>query len=230
MKKRPLFACLLTLAVVAGAGSARAQNQAASPSRQEKVSTELLRSDKKFTPDAKIEERSIKTASATEIEKIESGSLNGVPYRFFYKDGGGVFAGTRGNAATYSEPINSNWQVRCEKDPLTGEKHCEMQMRDLYVFLFATGKIIVSVGSGHYPGSDVVVQMDKDPPISAPAGEDGDFNAKTSLQLVQQLKKAKTVTTRYMKWPYKTWKDETWEIYGFNEAFQYLNWAVERMK
>lgn len=182
----------------------------------------LIHSDTPFTPTAVVDE--------TESGKRETGELNGVIYRFYYSDGSGIFVGKPGNAGTYMDRTDTNWDVQCKKDPVTDRKHCQMKIKDLWLFVYPKGRVTVSIGHEHYPGSSVTIRIDQGAPISTSAHQDGDFNPQTSLRLVQQLKKAKSVTTRYMKWPYRSWDDETWELYGFNEALAYATWAVDRIK
>jgi len=50
------------------------------------------------------------------------------------------------------------------------------------------------------------------------------------IQHPTNISKAKTVTTRYYKWPKDYPIDNTWDVYGFNEALAYIRWAVVRIK
>ena len=182
----------------------------------------LIHSDTPFTQTAVVDEK--------ESGKRETGELNGVTYWFYYSDGSGTFVGASGNTGTYKDRTGTNWDVQCKKDPVTDRKRCQMKIKDLWLFVYPKGRVTVSIGHEHYPGSNVTIRIDQGGPISTSASNDGDFSPQTSLRLVQQLKKAKSVTTRYMKWPYRSWEDETWELYGFNEALAYVTWAVERIK
>jgi hypothetical protein len=182
----------------------------------------LIRSDTTFTQTGVVD--------TTESGKRETGELNGVPYSFYYSDGSGTFVGSPGNTGTYKDRTDTNWDVQCKKDPITDSKHCQMKLKDLWLFVYPKGRATVSIGHEHYPGSAVTIRIDQGPPISTSARNDGDFDPQISLRLIQKLKNAKVVTTRYMKWPYRSWEDETWEIYGFNEALAYVTWAVERIK
>jgi hypothetical protein len=202
---------------------------ATAASAQTVVKRNLIHSNSPFTPTAKVEETSAGSLSTIEMSKRETGELNGVAYSFFYTDGSGTFAGASGNTATYKDKRDTNWEVQCKKDPVTDRKHCQMKIKDLWIFVYPKGGVTVSIGHEHYPGSNVTIRIDQSAPIST-AHHDGDFDPQTSLRLIRQLKKAKSVTTRYMGWPYRSWNDETWELYGFNEAFSYLTWAVNRIK
>ena len=190
---------------------------------------ELIQSQTPFSVDAKLE-RSFDPRSSGPQTK-ETGELNGVLYSFYYADGSGTFVGTRGNSGSYSDPLRSNWDVSCTKDPITDQKMCQMRTRNLWIFVRPKGRVFVSIGAEHFPGSVVTLRIDKGNSVSALASTDGNFGAQASTRLVQQLKRASTVTTRFMRWPNQTWEDDTWELlYGFNEAYSYVVWAVERIR
>ncbi|MBI4756961.1 MAG: hypothetical protein HY778_16400 [Betaproteobacteria bacterium] len=157
------------------------------------------------------------------------GVVNGVHYRY-YDDYSASFAGTEGNTTDFREPIGSNWDVGCEKDPITDKKTCHMHMKNLWVFVYGKGKPIISIGHDHFPGSSVVIRIDSSTPISSSAASDGNLSPALSAKVIERLKHAKQVTTRYMEWPYRSWVDDSWDMYGFNEAFQYITWAVKRVK
>lgn len=156
----------------------------------------------------------------------EKGMLNDINYHFNYTDGSGTFCGYRGFENCYAEQVD----VSCEKDPITDKKVCLMKMKNLWVYAFGNGKKVVSIGHDHYPGSSVVIRIDGGVPITGSASADGNLSAATSAKVIERLVRAKTVTTRYMEWPYRAWVDDSWELYGFKEAFQYITWAVKRIK
>ena len=168
----------------------------------------LIESPTPFTPAAKVE------------GDREEGELNGVHYSFHYGDGSGIFSGKHGN-----------WSVRCKKDQITDEKFCFMNHQKnwsaLWLLVYPKGKVSVGVGHERYPGSSVAIRIDKGSPFT---NADGVFDLQTSRRIVQKLAKASSVTTRYMKWPYRRDEDETWDLSGFNEALAYITWAVERIR
>lgn len=190
----------------------------------------LIVSNGPFTPDGKIEIVETKLLTTTEAHKVEEGVLNSVHYRFYYTDGSGTFAGRFGNIGHSSEPHESNWDVACKKDPINDHKQCHMHLDDLWIYVRPKGKVMVLIGHNHYPGSSVSIRIDGASPITRSSTNDGDFSQQVSEKIVRQLTTAKSVTTRYMEWPYRSWVDATWEIYGFNETFKYVTWAVERIK
>lgn len=157
------------------------------------------------------------------------GVVNGVHYHY-YDDYSASFAGTEGNTTDFSEPMESNWDVGCEKDQITDRKTCHMRIKNLWIFVYGKGKPIVSIGHDHFPGSSVVIRIDSGTPVSGSAASDGYFPPTVSAKVIERLKHAKQVTTRYMEWPYRSWVDDSLDMYGFNETFQYITWAVKRVK
>ncbi|MDO9271071.1 MAG: DUF4124 domain-containing protein [Methylobacter sp.] len=161
--------------------------------------------------------------------KTEKGILNKVHYHFFYTDGSGSFSGTSGNTLDLMEPTKSNWSTGCKKDPITDKKMCHMKMKDLRIYVFENGGTVVSIGEEHFPGSSVAIRIDSGTPLTT-SSNNGSFPLDTSTKIIEQIQSAKSLTTRYMKWPYQSWVDESWEIFGFNETFKYINWAIMHIK
>jgi len=190
----------------------------------------LIISDKPFTPDGVVSMNESEGLSEVEISKIEKGILNGVYYKIYYTDGSAIFSGIPGNTLQLSEPSESNWSVICQKDPINDKKMCFMTIKDLFVFVHGNGKITVIIGHNHFPGSTAAIRIDKDTPMTTSPANEGTFTHGKSAKIVERLKSAKSVTTRYMEWPHQSWVDETWEIYGFNQTFKFISWAVRHIK
>lgn len=190
----------------------------------------LIVSKSTFVTDGVIEMKEVKLLQTTVVHKIESGTLNSVLYSFLYTDGSGTFSGIKGNIDNFKNPLGTNWSTACSKDPVTDRKKCYLHLKDLFVYVFPKGGVTVSVGREHFSGSTVALRIDQAAPMVAFGKDDGDFSRQTSSRIISQISTAKLITTRYMKWPYKTWIDETWEPYGFNEAYKYITWAVERIQ
>lgn len=196
---------------------------------------DLLVSVDSFSPNSVVTQG--ESAFIGPNSKIESGELNGIAYRFYYSDGSGSFVGRREGALTGSSPFGAsnaakeNWSVGCHKDAISDKKTCHMLILGrLSVVARPKGSYSVRIGFDHFPGSTITIRIDDGKPITDSASNDGQFPPQISAKLVSQLKKASKVTTRYMQWPYRYWVDETWELYGFNEALQYVTWAVEKIR
>lgn len=190
----------------------------------------LLKTDSKFSDSGTVELVESPVLRGTEVDAVESGVLNGIHYKFYYTDGSGTFAGRQGDVGGIMEPTNSNWTVECSKDAITDRKMCRMRMRDLWIYVYPGGRATLSVGAEHFPGTTVTVRIDQTTPTTTDAKRDGDFDFQTSARILSRLKNGTTLTTRYMRWPYRTWEDHTWELYGFEEALMYIRWAVQRIK
>lgn len=190
---------------------------------------DLVDSKARFSLDGHVEMKRLNGLS-DEYIKTESGSLNGVPYRIWYTDGSGVFAGTAGSNIDSPIPVNKDWTVECKKDSITDQKHCLMYMNDILVAVFPKGRVLVKVGRQFYPGSKVYIRVDRSVPKITSSNKDGYFTESESARLVSAISNADLVATRYMEWPYKTWKEVEWRPYGFKEALAYIRWAVERIQ
>lgn len=168
--------------------------------------------------------------------KVEEGEINGIRYHFYYSDGsgfvGGKLAGTTEDHGTPAVSPALSWDVGCAKDAVTDKKMCHMTVphKNLWVWAYPKGRYAVSIGQDHFPGSTVTLRIDEGKPITAPAKNEGTFSPQESARLITRLKGASRITTRYMEWPNRYWVDETWEPYAFNEALQYITWAVNRIR
>lgn len=178
--------------------------------------SKLIVSDTMFTPDATID-----------TEGVEKGVLNGVIYSFDYSSGTGSFAGLPES----NLGMIRDWLVHCDKDAITDKKSCWMVKGDLWVTIHENGQVIVGIGSDHYPFTPVTIRIDGGKPITSPVlKETKSFSPTVSKKIVERLKTAKHVATRCVTWPYKSWDDEEWDVYGFNEALEFLNWAIKHIK
>lgn len=200
--------------------------------------SDLIVSLEPFSPNA-----TIKTGHSPLLgpdSKVEEGEINGVNYIFYYSDGSGSFVGTKGGTLhgtgnyAASTALRENWSVGCKKDAISDKKTCHMTMvgKNLWIWAYPNGIYNVSVGNGddHFPGSTVAIRIDGGTPITATAKNGGSFSRQVSATLIAQIKRASKLTTRYMEWPNRYWVDETWELYGFNEALQYITWAVNKIR
>ncbi len=106
-----------------------------------------------------------------------------------------------------------------------------MDRVDLRVWLDGRGRSEIYIGGEHYPGSLIVIRIDKSPPLAINSRVfNGSFGYRASPQIINRIAIAKTVTTRFQKWPYTDYIDHTWEPYGFKEALSYIRWAVRQIK
>jgi hypothetical protein len=171
-----------------------------------------------FTPDAKVE------------FDTETGIVDGLPYRFFYSDGKGLFAGSPGNELNGRDKDGSNWSVRCTKDAMSDERTCLVLRQDLFVSVSNRQKPMLGIGHNHFPGSTIALRIDGQPAVTEPVRPAGLFPAKVGERLIAQLGQAKSISTRYIAWPQRNLVDATWEPHGFQSAYRYASWAVQQGK
>lgn len=94
---------------------------------------------------------------------------------------------------------------------------------DLYVFVYQNGRLSVSVGYEHFPGSQTSIK------IGArrfdTRDKDGDFS--NSAQLVSLMGDGAPVVTRYMKWPYQHYVDDEFVAYGLSTSVAVAKWLIK---
>lgn len=173
-----------------------------------------LAASERFTPDARGEVRG-HGYSTLEV-RYQSGQVDGVPYVILMK--------------TLQANVG-DWHVTCEKDAMTDKVFCRGNRGDLDIDLHGNGRVVVSIGTENFPGSNVAIRIDRGKPISNQKSPRGNpwFSAAESKAIVAKLRTANTVTTRYKKWPYESYVDDTWGVQGFQGMYQYLQWAAKRV-
>lgn len=195
----------------------------------------LISSDTPFSKNASVEIKETVLpglTKPTDISKIEKGELSGVAYRFLYDDGSGTFAGTQGNTLDPSEHKDSNWSVQCSKDAMTDMKSCLMEMNFLGIYVTSISAPVVLIGSNGNIKEDAMIRIDTARPISTSANVGARYRSFTEPAndlIINSLKKAQVVVTRHSEFG-NGMVDRKWTLYGFNEAFAYIKWAVAHIK
>lgn len=188
----------------------------------------LIQSKVPFSANGKVEKQETRLSKTIEVTTTESGQLNGVSYRFWYTDGSGSFAGKKGNKLAIEERRAENWSVRCLKDAMDDSVRCAATIHDLTVSVGKSGSDYVWVGSDHYPGTDVAIRVGGGVP--SVASSNGQYGPMLSKQLIEEFKQGVAVTTRFQQWPYTAYKDVTFDLYGFDEVYSYMKWAVKNIE
>lgn len=178
---------------------------------------ELIEMESGFDPTGVI--------SVVDTIKTEVGVRNGVAYTASLKTGSAIFEGEKGGSLKLNE---GNWRVICLSDPFTGIKSCALVRGNLMVMTDSETGLRVSVGKSHFPGSNVTIMIDSNKPIIG--GEKFRFTQEQIKLILSQLNSGKKVSTRFKKWPYEHNVDEEYSLYGFNEAVEYMNWVVKKIK
>lgn len=138
----------------------------------------------------------------------EEGELSGHPYTLDYFDG---------------HLVVGTFEVTCGVDPIDDHRWCVAYAGDLTISKAAGHGLFVQVGKKHYPGTSVVVRVDKSAPIVSKAP--GWANAEAEKVLVS-IRKGQTITTRYQEWPYTTNIDKTVPIDALPAVLSFFNFAL----
>lgn len=115
------------------------------------------------------------------------------------------------------------WQIRCKKDSRDNSKYCQGAKDDfnLGILLSAAGQASyrITIGAGsQYPGSEQLLRIDADTPLNA--GTKG-FEDAASRQIIERMKSARQVMTRYRKWP-GGYVDKVSNIGRFDQVLNYM--------
>lgn len=163
------------------------------------------------------------------MHRIETGTLNGIKYRFYYTDGSGAVQGLQENVLNVlKDKYGENWSLGCRKDEMNDTHYCAMSRGALVVGAYGGSSRFVNVGSEHYPGSTIALRIDKETPVTAPA--DPGFSSAQEAALISEMSKGTSVLTRYMEWPYETNKDKQVSLFGFNSALQIIDTLNKEIK
>lgn len=190
----------------------------------------LLNPTAPFTPDGIVSEKEMELLTRIEINKVEEGLLNGVHYRIYYTDGSGTFSGELDGSLATTFGTGSHWSTSCKKDPMDDTKSCYIQRKDLWVWVYPSGRLKIFIGGDQYPGTSASVRIDSSPAIRSSTNSEGVFTAAQSRQILQQLVLGSRVATRYVDWPNKSVVDDSFDLHGFDEAYQYIQWALNQIK
>lgn len=172
----------------------------------------------------------------------EDGALNGVAYRIYFHDGSGTFEGVEGNGLerkwnknkTAAEGLkdiadmDKNWMIHCREDAVD-ILTCFMVIPGISVFIDTNGQEFVAIhGDGDPRGATVGVRLDSSENFVG--GKDSQFGGATAKQIIDRLKSAKKITTSFQGPKDRAGSTTTFHLYGFNEAFTYINWVIDKCK
>lgn len=151
--------------------------------------------------------------------RTEEGIYQDIKYRIYYSDGSGTIQGSKSSKLEYS--INDNWNTRCDFDGMDDSHWCSMQKGNIYIGIWKDGSSYIQIGSNNFPGTDILVRVDKNGPIKAKA--DPGYTTRQTDKLIAQFKTGNTALSRYIEWPHERNKDLSIDLYGFNQAWEILN-------
>lgn len=135
---------------------------------------------------------------------------------------GDIFVGKGGTRSDHS------WWIDCKKDPINDRKQCAMFGKGLQIYVTEFGVVRVVVGMKHYPGSVAAIRLDGKP--AKYSGANGVFSLANSGDIIEGLRSAKKITTRYQQFPNRYYTDLIMENDAFDEAYKTLWRAISRME
>lgn len=164
--------------------------------------------------------------------KVEQGEFKSIPYRIIYNDEfySAKFAGTPGNTLSDTEKDSSNWVVTCSIDEIDDSKSCGISRGDLYVRIIQNKKVAVSLWS-HKPAvllRPVFLRFD-DRKAYENFHPNGFFSDDDSVMIVEDLRKSSKMIARYSKMSSGIQTTETWPAYGFEAAYEYVQFTFATM-
>lgn len=110
------------------------------------------------------------------------------------------------------------WTARCDVDKMTDAKKC-LVFSSLLAFGFTNGRLeIAVVGRRHYPGSQVMLRFDSDPPLSS---KEPGFTGREAASILEHIGRAQRVLIRYREWPDK-FVEKEFSTTGFTDAVTYV--------
>jgi hypothetical protein len=157
---------------------------------------------------------------------IEVGLIDDMHYKL-YSDGSGVAEGMS-QAGIESYIDNNMWHFECDRDTMSGKRICIAHFRDLWIQMSNQGQALVSVGTKHFPGSVTSLKVGKT--RFDTMQRDGYFLRAQSSQIVSLLNKGTSTSTRFMKWPYRSWVEEEFEPFGVTGIIKILKWVSRTAK
>ncbi len=129
-----------------------------------------------------------------------------------------------------SEYFEGYWKIYCSNDSMSDARECNIYQGYLTLKVFSDQRIAVFVGWDNFPNSSIAIRIDSDKPISVPVVTNNSFGFRLSKRIVEMMKSGSKIRTRYMEWPYQTYLDEEFELFGFEQALSYALWEVSQVR
>lgn len=140
---------------------------------------------------------------------VETGSVDGVSFEI-YRDGSGTTSG---------------WDRHCAVDPMTDERLCLVTQGDISIIVNRNGVSIISIGSEHFPGSQVFLRIDEAvAQVTAPPG----WGGAAAVKLISKMASGKKLVTRYTKWPDRAATDGVTQSEGLKQSIGIATWAARQ--
>lgn len=118
---------------------------------------------------------------------------------------------------------SSLWKINCKRDRFDDTKMCKMTAKNLQVTL-VQGQLGVLVGNRHASNSKSAIKIDSN---KTQYGVEGVFSDAT--QIIYQMKKGRTVYTRFYEYNKENNKDDEISLDGFTERFEKMKDAYDKL-
>ena len=120
-------------------------------------------------------------------------------------------------------PAGSHWKIACKRDRFDDTKICKMTSKELQVSLIQ-GQLGVLVGRRHASNSKSAIKIDNNKTLY---GAEGVFSDAT--QIIYQMKKGRTVYTRFYELNKENNKDDEISLDGFTERFEKMKSIYDQL-
>lgn len=127
------------------------------------------------------------------------------------------------NAEKPTAPAGSHWKIACKRDRFDDTKICKMTSKELQVSLIQ-GQLGVLVGRRHASNSKSAIKIDNNKTLY---GAEGVFSDAT--QIIYQMKKGRTVYTRFYELNKENNKDDEISLEGFTERFEKMKSIYDQL-
>ncbi len=190
----------------------------------------LIPEDSKFTPDARVE---FTKAADPQLRKAYStGTIKGIPYLLYLKDGTGEIEGQKGKGVdgTINPHDVKTWTLRCSRSPVNNQKHCGVGKAELLV-----ANVLLNDGTSLYWVATLVTSDGGTLPIAISV-DDGpvyvltDSKGQISNTVIDEMKTGMNVTVRRRDSAGGPDIVNTFDLHGFKEALSLCEWAVRQIK
>lgn len=150
---------------------------------------------------------------------FETGRLRGADYQVFYTDGSAFIQGQPDRPLAGSEPT-LHWQFFCppETRDSKAQLHCTLRKGALSIHYSPGLPLRLEVGQNRLKGSRVMLRVDENRPLSAPA-DDG-FSPEQTQLLMTQMRNGTRLDSRYHDLSQSAPSYSSTPLFGIDQALE----------
>jgi hypothetical protein len=160
------------------------------------------------------------------LVRYELGAVDGVGYKLHYADGSAVIQGNR-DVPLAQAGYQDEWKLACRKTPATSAYRCTLSRGDLRLEKDGAGRTSLTIGDNHRPGSELLLRVDTNWAVTAPAA-DGFSDAQTA-QLLHQMRAGEKADTRYHDASLQGASQKPLPLYGFAQALDIMDRILDQL-